>query len=68
MRRLVVVMHLSMLNPERGARAYHGDLIVKSVPRVAIFNIRYVPRIGILIVRDQVWKNIRPPSLGGNFA
>ena len=57
-----------MLNPERGARGYHGDLIVKSVPRVAILNIRYVPRIGILIVRDQVWKDIRPPSLGENFA
>lgn len=61
-------MHLSMLNPGRGARAYHGDLIVKSVPRVAILNIRYVLRIGILIVRDQVLKDIRPPSLGGNYA
>lgn len=38
MRRLVVVMHLSMLNPERGTRGYHGDLIVKSVPKVAILN------------------------------
>ena len=51
---VVAVTYLSMLSPRTGGggRASHGNLIVRSIPRV-----------GILIERDQGLRDIWPPSL-----
>lgn len=60
-----------MLNPGGGSGLrYYGNLIVKSVSRIAILNIRYVSRIGTLIVRDQSLKDMDHLHLaaGGSYA
>lgn len=40
------VMHLSMSSPRVEGQANHGNLTLRSVPRVGILNICDVPRVG----------------------
>ena len=49
-----------MLSPSRGevGLANHGNIIVRSVPRVGILIVNDVHRVVILIVREQDLKDI----------